>query len=640
MKICKRLAQKLWFCLLWFFGVRRGQKKKARPFSQGKLAVLVPAYNEVDILPVTYASLKEQTRPPDRTIVIDDGSDDGTGEVARELGVEVLSFAHRAGSKAKAINKALAVLELEDCDYLAILDADTSLDSKALELAEGYFAEEKIAATCGYVLSGQITTFWQKARAVEYITGGALDKGAQEWWSSPLIMAGCFTVWRAHLLQEAGFPDETVTEDLDLTWQLISRGWRAVYASEARCWTVDPQNFSEFRSQMLRWRRGFIQNIIKHRKNLLKKPQAAFFAFLWLLGGMILTPIYLGLLVWLLITNNWEWLAVLVGGELAYLGCVTTVQCIRLGYTPRVGTYALHYWALRPISIWLFWEAIIKEINSGLGRKREATWSKTRKKGVTEMYNPEAPLVGAVLRIPALAILTVALLAAPQQAADKTDAIKAVEGEPRASITFTFDDGWRSVYENAFPVLEKCGATGTAFVVTGQIGNPAYMTWAQLKEIAKAGWEIGSHAIRHVDLTGLSSEALNKQLAGSKRTLSQHDFNALSFASPHGEYDEETLQAIQSHYDAHRTLDQGINHRPFEAHRIKSFDVNRHNLDDLDQLFELIRETKETEGHLVLTFHHIDEPAEQFSELNYPAWKLEATCLYARELGFRLTSSN
>ncbi len=136
----------------------------------------------------------------------------------------------------------------------------------------------------------------------------------------------------------------------------------------------------------------------------------------------------------------------------------------------------------------------------------------------------------------------------------------------------------------------------------------------------------------HRDLTLLSDKEILSELINSKSELEQRGFKVYSFASPGGAYNQRTLSAIKQIYQAHRTLDAGINYRPIEPYQIKSFDVNRDGLEDLNKAFKLILETKETKGHLVLTFHKIDE---QGANLSYPIWKLEALCQYARAQGFQ-----
>lgn len=623
--------------LSWLLGLSLAKSKRTLAENEkASLTVLIPAYNEADVIAKCLAALQKQSLKPERIVVIDDGSEDETAKVAEESGAEVIRLVKPSGSKAKAINFALNAIKLQSM-YLAVVDADTVLEKNALKRALERFDSPKVAAVCGYVLSGQTETFWQKARFIEYLVGGVADKASQEWWGTPLIMAGCFTVLRTDLFMLlGGFQERTITEDLDLTWTLVEKGYRVVYATESRCWTIDPQNFKQFRAQLLRWRRGFLQNLGLHWPKLIKNPRMMFFILWWLAGGALVMPFFFALQLYLLITLQLGWLAVLIGGEILYTGLVSAIQCARLGYPLKLSLYALHYWLVKPVSLIIFWEALVRELGELFGRpitkrkEKEFVWKKTRQKGEITMYQPTGLPIGHLLRFPLLAILTVALLAVPHQVAQEFNLT--IIGElPQASITFTFDDGWRSVYDRALSVLKECGAVGTVFVVTGYIGYPAYMSWQQLSELYSQGWEIASHTVSHTELTQLSSEQIKTELVESKLALENHGFKVFSFASPSGLYNEDILEAVRQVYLAHRTIDPGINYRPIDPYRIKAFDVEKHNL-SLDQIFELILEAKRSRGHIVLVFHKIDEE----EPYTYPSWKLQAICQYARSQGFEL----
>ncbi|MDL1956535.1 MAG: polysaccharide deacetylase family protein, partial [Candidatus Desulfofervidus auxilii] len=66
-----------------------------------------------------------------------------------------------------------------------------------------------------------------------------------------------------------------------------------------------------------------------------------------------------------------------------------------------------------------------------------------------------------------------------------------------AMLTFSFDDGHKSVYESAFPILSQYGFVGTANVISNRIGSWSKMNVNQLLEMQSAGWEICSHSKSH-----------------------------------------------------------------------------------------------------------------------------------------------
>jgi peptidoglycan/xylan/chitin deacetylase (PgdA/CDA1 family) len=144
------------------------------------------------------------------------------------------------------------------------------------------------------------------------------------------------------------------------------------------------------------------------------------------------------------------------------------------------------------------------------------------------------------------------------------DAVSAPAGTK--AVSFTFDDGFRSVFELAFPVLSDLGVPATVFAVTDAIGSEAPVTWAGLKEwlgspfedelkcmsweelekLAVAGWEVGSHTRSHPSLTELDDASLRRELEGSREVCEQRLARPCrSFAYPYGDFDDRVVRAAR-----------------------------------------------------------------------------------------------
>jgi peptidoglycan/xylan/chitin deacetylase (PgdA/CDA1 family) len=91
---------------------------------------------------------------------------------------------------------------------------------------------------------------------------------------------------------------------------------------------------------------------------------------------------------------------------------------------------------------------------------------------------------------------------------------------PARPVVITFDDGFRDVYTNAFPILERYGFKGVVYVIKGQVGVGKYMNRAELLELSEAGWEIGSHSWTHANLRS-ASVSLQKEIVESRLALEQ-----------------------------------------------------------------------------------------------------------------------
>lgn len=121
----------------------------------------------------------------------------------------------------------------------------------------------------------------------------------------------------------------------------------------------------------------------------------------------------------------------------------------------------------------------------------------------------------------------------------------------------TFDDGYLSVYEHAFPAMVERNMTGTVYVVSGAIGGinewdrragdtrEPMMTAAQAREMADAGFEIGSHTVNHPHLTLIPDDQLEQEIVDSKRALEDIiGKEVISFSYPYGDLDERVTQAV------------------------------------------------------------------------------------------------
>jgi peptidoglycan/xylan/chitin deacetylase (PgdA/CDA1 family) len=100
---------------------------------------------------------------------------------------------------------------------------------------------------------------------------------------------------------------------------------------------------------------------------------------------------------------------------------------------------------------------------------------------------------------------------------------------PERSVVLTFDDGYADFHRHALPRLDERGFTATVFVTTGWLddageeaaGEPLdrMLSWAQVRELAGAGVEIGAHSHSHPQLDQIPRSALRAELRHSKELL-------------------------------------------------------------------------------------------------------------------------
>ena len=112
---------------------------------------------------------------------------------------------------------------------------------------------------------------------------------------------------------------------------------------------------------------------------------------------------------------------------------------------------------------------------------------------------------------------------------------------PRNAVLVTFDDGYRDVYEHAYPILKDMGLQALLFPATDYIGtgrpfphderlpmpNPA-LDWTQLRAMQDV-FTIGSHTKSHRILTAIPPHEAREELYGSKKLLENRLGRAVQF---------------------------------------------------------------------------------------------------------------
>jgi len=151
---------------------------------------------------------------------------------------------------------------------------------------------------------------------------------------------------------------------------------------------------------------------------------------------------------------------------------------------------------------------------------------------------------------------------------------------PKKSIVITFDDGYKSVYDTAFPLLKLYGFTASLFIYTDFVAGGSAMTWNQIRELKDAGFEIGSHTLSHTDLAVKKPKEFEKvyikrvtsEIVRSKEILDKklnQDTTLIAF--PYGSSNQQVINICKkAGYKAGVTVFRGGNpffSDPFLLHR-------------------------------------------------------------------------
>jgi len=141
---------------------------------------------------------------------------------------------------------------------------------------------------------------------------------------------------------------------------------------------------------------------------------------------------------------------------------------------------------------------------------------------------------------------------------------------PKKSVLITIDDGYRSIYDIAWPILKKYKFTATIFVYTNYVGiSKKALSWDDLRELKAHGFTIGSHTISHADLTKKKPDEatdaflhrIKKELLLSKKIIDKKlGQDTINLSLPYGRYNADVLKIAKSvGYKVAVTVDRGSN---------------------------------------------------------------------------------
>ena len=228
------------------------------------ISILVPCYNEADVIDETLRVASRVDYPDFEIIAINDGSSDSTAAVldslARELDrLHVVHLVENRG-KATALN---AGYVLARNDILVCIDGDALLDPHALKWFAHAFRMANVGGVAGNPRIRNRSSLLGRLQIGEFSSIIGLIRRTQTLYGYMFTVSGVICAFRKSALLEAGgWSSRTATEDIDISWRIQLARWRLVFEPNAMVWMLMPETLRGLWRQRLRWAEGGAQMLV------------------------------------------------------------------------------------------------------------------------------------------------------------------------------------------------------------------------------------------------------------------------------------------------------------------------------------------------------------------------------------------
>jgi len=296
--------------IFWSTKASRARKNKLarkRLFIENPfVSIIIPGKNEGKHLYKLVKSLQEQTFKNFELIIVDDGSDDHTpiiGKNLEQLGmIDMFIRNEMRGGKGSAANLAL---RYSKGVYVIHLDADCSFDRDAIEkILVPFYLDDKIGAVGGNVkVRNYKESLCAKLQAIEYLKTISVGRIITSYLGIYKIISGAFGAFKRDVIKSIGGWDVGPGLDGDITVKIRKSGYKIYFEPDAVCLTNVPSNFKVLTKQRLRWNKSIIRFRLRKHKDVyfpnIKFNWLNFFS----LAENVFYNVFLGILWWIYIID-------------------------------------------------------------------------------------------------------------------------------------------------------------------------------------------------------------------------------------------------------------------------------------------------------------------------------------------------
>ncbi len=240
--------------------------------SEPRLAVLVPAHNEVAGIEATLQTILPQLTDQDQLVVIADNCTDGTAELVRSLGVTVIEREddHLRG-KGYALDYGLRFLADDPPDVVVMMDADCNVQPGAINQITRLAATRIRPVQAAYVMNLPPKPSHKSAISFLAFTVKNLVRplGLAQL-GLPCLLTGSGMAFPWSVIHAARLATGNIVEDMQLGVDLAIAGYSPIFCATAKVTGLLPQQQHIAKTQRTRWEHGHLQTLLTQVPRLLK----------------------------------------------------------------------------------------------------------------------------------------------------------------------------------------------------------------------------------------------------------------------------------------------------------------------------------------------------------------------------------
>ncbi len=256
------------------------------------LSIVIPCYNEAESIERTVKGLlKSDYSGLKKIIVVDDRSTDGSYKIIKQLAkkyskVMACRTPKNTGCAAGAKNYGAKFVKT---DLIGFTDADSFPKVNAISAMIGYFNDKRVGGVTSRVFVENRNTWIAKLQAIEYKII-AFTRKLLGFVGGIYVTNGPLSIYTKKAFDECnGFRMDNWTEDIEITWNMVAKGYLIHMAIPAQVYTVAPDKISDWFKQRLRWNVGGIQTINQYKSSFLRHGMLGlfiipFFVVAWFLA--------------------------------------------------------------------------------------------------------------------------------------------------------------------------------------------------------------------------------------------------------------------------------------------------------------------------------------------------------------------